>query len=318
MHSNLNIRYLCLCPAPLSNQRRTHHSRHSPAIIFATNDLPVPGMPTRPMPFGAGKRFCLGGQLSQMEVALALTQLLRRFRPEYVGHTPPRVAASVYAGGSFSGTKPIDLPSNKPACNRSKATSGGHGPADQEILWMRHSDQLAFAEIALVQGITEFLPISSTATPRRAVWHIAARNASLGMTYGAVNGILTDRDPALLERYAALVPKFELMPFAVALAWGDHQTREIAQASRERALTGARVVSLPCLEWFEEQDAAYRESVIPSSVRARVSVEAGIAQGWWKYLGTDGRAVSLEHFGASADAVAPGAIVPSGIFTPAV
>ncbi len=47
------------------------------------------------LPFGAGKRFCLGGQLSQMEVALALTQLLRRFRPEYVGHTPPRVAASV-------------------------------------------------------------------------------------------------------------------------------------------------------------------------------------------------------------------------------
>jgi cytochrome P450 len=47
------------------------------------------------LPFGAGKRFCLGGQLSQMEVALALTQLLRRFRPEYVGGTPPRVAASV-------------------------------------------------------------------------------------------------------------------------------------------------------------------------------------------------------------------------------
>ena len=47
------------------------------------------------LPFGAGKRFCLGGQLSQMEVALALTQLLRRFRPEYVGETPPRVAASV-------------------------------------------------------------------------------------------------------------------------------------------------------------------------------------------------------------------------------
>ena len=47
------------------------------------------------LPFGAGKRFCLGGQLSQMEIALALTQLLRRFRPEYVGETPPRVAASV-------------------------------------------------------------------------------------------------------------------------------------------------------------------------------------------------------------------------------
>jgi transketolase len=63
-----------------------------------------------------------------------------------------------------------------------------------------------------------------------------------------------------------------------------------------------RVVSMPCLEWFEEQDRAYRDAVLPPTVRARVSVEAGIAQGWWKYLGDAGRAVSLEHFGASADA----------------
>jgi len=62
-----------------------------------------------------------------------------------------------------------------------------------------------------------------------------------------------------------------------------------------------RVVSAPCLEWFDEQDEAYRESVLPSSVAARVSVEAGIALSWHKYLGAHGSAVSLEHFGASAD-----------------
>jgi transketolase len=62
-----------------------------------------------------------------------------------------------------------------------------------------------------------------------------------------------------------------------------------------------RVVSAPCLEWFDEQDEAYRESVLPSSVRARVSVEAGIALPWYRLLGDHGRAVSLEHFGASAD-----------------
>jgi transketolase len=62
------------------------------------------------------------------------------------------------------------------------------------------------------------------------------------------------------------------------------------------------VVSLPCLEWFEEQDAAYRESVLPSSVRARVSVEAGIGQGWRDIVGDAGRIISIEHFGASADA----------------
>ncbi|MFC3850826.1 transketolase [Corynebacterium hansenii] len=62
----------------------------------------------------------------------------------------------------------------------------------------------------------------------------------------------------------------------------------------------ARVVSAPALDWFDLQDEEYRESVLPSSVRARVSVEAGVAMPWHKYLGDAGRAVSLEHFGASA------------------
>ena len=61
-----------------------------------------------------------------------------------------------------------------------------------------------------------------------------------------------------------------------------------------------RVVSMPCVEFFDQQDAEYRESVLPSSVRARVSVEAGIAMPWHRFLGDAGRAVSLEHFGASA------------------
>lgn len=64
---------------------------------------------------------------------------------------------------------------------------------------------------------------------------------------------------------------------------------------------GARVVSAPCLEWFEEQSAEYRESVLPSNVTARVSVEAGLSLGWDRYIGANGVAVSIEHFGASAD-----------------
>jgi len=63
----------------------------------------------------------------------------------------------------------------------------------------------------------------------------------------------------------------------------------------------ARVVSMPCREWFAEQDDAYRQSVLPGTVRARVSVEAGVAQGWREIVGDGGRIVSLEHFGASAD-----------------
>ncbi|MFM8751627.1 MAG: transketolase [Actinomycetota bacterium] len=64
----------------------------------------------------------------------------------------------------------------------------------------------------------------------------------------------------------------------------------------------ARVVSAPCLEWFASQDLTYRNSVLPPTVKARVSVEAGIAQGWREWIGDCGVAVSLEHFGASASA----------------
>jgi transketolase len=62
-----------------------------------------------------------------------------------------------------------------------------------------------------------------------------------------------------------------------------------------------RVVSMPCVEWFDEQDEAYRASVLPPAVRARVSVEAGIAMPWFKYTGDAGEQVSIEHYGASAD-----------------
>jgi transketolase len=61
------------------------------------------------------------------------------------------------------------------------------------------------------------------------------------------------------------------------------------------------VVSMPSVEWFDAQDEDYRNSVLPPSVRARVSVEAGIAQPWHRFTGDAGENVSIEHFGASAD-----------------
>lgn len=63
----------------------------------------------------------------------------------------------------------------------------------------------------------------------------------------------------------------------------------------------ARVVSMPCVEWFESQPSDYRDSVLPPSVSARVAVEAGIAQCWHKLVGDTGRIVSIEHYGESAD-----------------
>jgi transketolase len=64
----------------------------------------------------------------------------------------------------------------------------------------------------------------------------------------------------------------------------------------------ARVVSAPCLEWFAETDDSYKQSVLPSQVKARVSVEAGVGQGWRDFVGDAGEIISLQHFGASASA----------------
>jgi len=91
-------------------------------------------------------------------------------------------------------------------------------------------------------------------------------------------------------------------PDVVLVATGS-EVQLAVEARRRLAEKGvsARVVSMPCREWFDAQDQAYRDSVIPADVKARVSVEAGVAQGWREVVGDHGRIVSLEHFGASAD-----------------
>ncbi|MEV0323431.1 transketolase [Streptomyces sp. NPDC050658] len=90
-------------------------------------------------------------------------------------------------------------------------------------------------------------------------------------------------------------------PDVVVIATGSEV--HVALAAREILRSegiGARVVSMPCLEWFQEQDQAYRDEVLPPEVGARVSVEAGTAVGWYLLLGSAGEAVSLDQFGASA------------------
>ncbi|MDR0594688.1 MAG: transketolase [Bifidobacteriaceae bacterium] len=95
------------------------------------------------------------------------------------------------------------------------------------------------------------------------------------------------------------LPKIDV----ILLATGS----EVALALEARALlkaegVGARVVSAPCLEWFAEQTAEYREDVLPGRVKARVSVEAGIAMPWRQWVGDAGRCVSVEDYGQSASA----------------
>ncbi len=91
-------------------------------------------------------------------------------------------------------------------------------------------------------------------------------------------------------------------PDVILIATGS-EVQLAVQARETLAADGinARVVSAPSLEWFAEQDEAYRESVLPSSVKARVSVEAGSALTWAGIVGDAGRSVAIDHFGASAD-----------------
>ncbi len=90
-------------------------------------------------------------------------------------------------------------------------------------------------------------------------------------------------------------------PKVILIATGSEVALALdAQEALQAEGIATRVVSMPCHEWFDEQPAEYRESVLPSSVSARVSIEAGIAMGWAKYVGGSGASVSIEHFGASA------------------
>jgi transketolase len=85
---------------------------------------------------------------------------------------------------------------------------------------------------------------------------------------------------------------------------GTGSELQLAVAAREALEADGvptRVVSMPCLDWFESQDQDYRDVVLPPTVKARVSVEAGLAISWYRLLGDAGEAVSIEHFGASAD-----------------
>jgi transketolase len=92
-------------------------------------------------------------------------------------------------------------------------------------------------------------------------------------------------------------------PAVIIIATGSEvQIALAARSALQQDGISTRVVSMPCVEWFAGQEASYQEEVLPPGIRARVSVEAGIALGWREFVGDAGECVSLEHYGASADA----------------
>ncbi len=100
-----------------------------------------------------------------------------------------------------------------------------------------------------------------------------------------------------------LVDSDSPQPAAIIIATGSEVSLAIdAHNTLKQSGIDVRVVSAPCLEWFDAQPEAYRLGVLPTDCRARVSVEAGATIGWYKYVGDSGEVIGLDHFGASADA----------------
>jgi transketolase len=174
---------------------------------------------------------------------------------------------------------------------------GEDGPTHQPIEHL--------AALRAIPGLAVLRPADANET-------VAAWQAALERPEGPKGLALTRQNLPVLEGtsaeglarggYVLRRESGEGGPRLVLLATGSEV--QIAVEARE-VLEGdgvpTRVVSMPCMEWFEEQDEQYRASVIPPDVHARVSVEAGVSQPWWRYLGDAGEAVSIEHFGASAD-----------------
>ena len=113
---------------------------------------------------------------------------------------------------------------------------------------------------------------------------------------------------------AYVVSDSQITPDVILIATGSEVAVALgAQEILKNEGINARVVSAPCLEWFEENDESYKESVLPKNIRARVSVEAGVTAGWREYVGDAGVSVGLDHFGASA---AAGVLFKEFGFTP--
>ena len=132
------------------------------------------------------------------------------------------------------------------------------------------------------------------------------RNRPAGILLSRQNLPVFDRKvctPANGTAKGAYVLKDAQNPVAILIATGSEVSLALdVQSALASEGVNVRVVSAPCLEWFAEQDAAYKESVLPASISLKISIEVGIAQGWRELIGDAGIAISLEHYGASADA----------------
>ena len=186
---------------------------------------------------------------------------------------------------------------------------GEDGPTHQPVehLW----------SLRAIPGLDVVRPADANETV--AAWRaiLSHRDRPAGLCLSRQNLPVLDRSPAPSGHARAKAWPAPRAPAGAATSWPRPPAGEpaviliatgsevqLALAARELLAQegiAARVVSMPCVEWFAAQEPSYQEEVLPARIRARVSVEAGIALGWRPFTGDAGECVSLEHFGASAD-----------------
>ncbi len=173
---------------------------------------------------------------------------------------------------------------------------GEDGPTHQPI---EH-----FAALRAIPGLDVIRPADANEVTE--AWKkIITRGRASGILLSRQNLPVFDRtvcEPASGVAKGAYILKDVPSPQAILIATGSEVSLAIdAQAALATEGINVRVVSAPCLEWFAEQDQSYKDSVLSPGV-VKISIEVGIAQGWRELIGDSGVAISLEHYGASADA----------------
>ena len=174
---------------------------------------------------------------------------------------------------------------------------GEDGPTHQPI---EH-----FAALRAIPGLDVIRPGDANEVAES--WKkILTRGRAAGILLSRQNLPVLDRSecaPATGTAKGAYILKDAANPKAILIATGSEVSLAIdVQSALANEGIAVRVVSAPCLEWFSEQDQSYRDEVLPPSIKLKVSIEVGIAQGWHQLVGDGGITISLEHYGASADA----------------
>jgi transketolase len=173
---------------------------------------------------------------------------------------------------------------------------GEDGPTHQPIEHL--------ASLRAMPNIRVFRPADANETAY--AWKFALENKDLPVALCLTRQGLPVLDQAVYgsaknTEKGAYILIAEDNPDVILLATGSEVQLAIKAAQTLAAdKIKSQVVSMPCWELFEQQDDGYKETVIPQSVKARVGVEAGVDNGWWKYLGDEGRFVGMHTFGASA------------------